>query len=772
MAELFFIIGVLCAACAGLIWLWWRERVKSREVRIHPLNPDESRLHALIEGTISATGETFFYALVREIAQYLEIDSVFIASRSDDNENLYRTQAYWCDEGYIMNQDISLTDSPCTGLGGFWYLETGASELFPRSIFLQKHFAVAGFFATHLQDSSGNVIGLLAGLHRSALHPQSQQIDIIKLFSARAAAELERKVHASSTLIEKERAQITLHSIGDGVITTDAKGLIDYMNPVAESLTGWRFHQAMGMSMEAVLHLEDEISGKVIPDPARRCLAEKRVISPKTENVLISRNGDHYSIQGTAAPMLNSQGNCIGVVLVFKDVTDSRRMQKMMVHQATHDPLTGLVNRSEFEMRVSKAIDSAQNFENSHALLFLDLDQFKIVNDTAGHIAGDELLKQISLLLVSQLRGRDTLGRMGGDEFAVLLENCPLNKASRVADILIDAIREYRFIWQDKTYQIGVSIGIVAITADSTNHTELMNQADQACYSAKDMGRGCAYVSTNLDLTHNDPKGETVKREDLLDAIANQRFQLLYQPIVSLSDESTGLHTRAELLLRMLGEQGDLIKPGTFIPAANRYGLMNKIDRWVITRLFRDYTHIFIQNPDLVLNVNLSAQSIADNSMIDFIINAFSDEIVSPGQICFEISETVLINNLSSASLFIEQVGSFGCAFALDNFGSGVSSFSYLKNIQVDFIKIDGNLIRDICDDIVDRTMIESINTMAQLLGIKSIAECADQQNVIDEIKTIGLDYAQGYYLGELVALDNFANLDASSRSISGVLIN
>ena len=772
MSELFFIGSVFCLVVAGLMWFRLRQPRRPDQAGANSVNPGDGRLHALIEGTIGTTGETFFYALVRELSQYLNVDSVLVASRSLDESSSYRTQAYWCDDGYIMNQTISLIDSPCTGVGGFWFLETSASELFPKSSLLQKNFPVAGFFAMHLQDSSGNIIGLLAGMHRDSLRPDNHQIDIIRLFSARAAAELERKLVVNETLMEKERAQITLHSIGDGVITTDSTGAIDYMNPVAETLTGWRFHQAMGMSMEAILHLEDEVSGRVIPDPARRCMAEKRVISPKTDNVLISRSGDRYSIQGTAAPMLDAQGNSIGVVLVFKDVSDSRRMQKMMVHQATHDPLTGLVNRSAFEERLKKALDSAHNFENTHALLFLDLDQFKIVNDSAGHVAGDELLKQISSLLVSQLRGRDTLGRLGGDEFAVLLENCPLSKASRVADILIDAVREYRFIWEDKTYQIGVSIGIVPITAESTDKTELMNHADQACYSAKDLGRGCAYIFSDHDLESSNPQGETVQREDLLNAINQERFQLLYQPIIAIVEDKTGMHTRAEVLLRMLSDRDEYISPGAFIPAATRYGMMGKIDRWVIARLFNDYSHIFMQNPNLVLNLNLSAQSVADDSMIDYVRQLFEKTVILPKQICFEISENVLINNLTSAGLFIEQIGDLGCAFALDNFGSGLSSFAYLKNIKVDFLKIDGDLIRDIKDDIVDRTMIESINTMAHLLGIRSIAECADSESVIHEIKKLGLDYAQGYYLGDLVSLDNFTNLGLENQNISGIVIN
>lgn len=450
MTELIFITVVAFAIAIIAFGLWMRGSGKAQGFGQRP-GMDDNRLHTLIEGTIGTTGDTLFYALVRELAQYLNLDAVLIACHTDDPLS-YRTQAYWCDESYVMNQLISLADSPCTESGGFSFLETAASELFPNSSLLRDRFQVAGFFAMHLQDSSGKPIGLLAGMHRYALRPNNHQIDIIKLFSARAAAELERSLAVSETLMEKERAQISLHSIGDGVITTDKTGAIDYMNPVAEKLTGWRFHQAMGMSMETIMHLEDELSGRVIPDPARHCLAEKRVISPKTDNVLISRSGERYSIQGTAAPMLNSQGSSVGVILVFKDVTDSRRQQKVIVHQATHDPLTGLVNRSEFEDRVEKAVESARDFENTHALLFLDLDQFKIVNDSAGHAAGDELLRQISSLLASQLRGRDTLGRLGGDEFSVLLENCPVSKASRVADALIDSIREYRFVWEDKSY--------------------------------------------------------------------------------------------------------------------------------------------------------------------------------------------------------------------------------------------------------------------------------------------------------------------------------
>jgi diguanylate cyclase (GGDEF)-like protein/PAS domain S-box-containing protein len=573
-------------------------------------------------------------------------------------------------------------------------------------------------------------------------------------------------------MIKKKRAQVTLHSIGDGVITTDSLGCIDYMNPVAETLTGWRYHLAMGMSLEAVFHLEDEITGKVIPDPALRCLSEKRIIAPKTDNILISRRGKRYSIQGTAAPMLNSQGVCTGVVLVFKDVTDSRRLQKKMVHQATHDPLTGLVNRAEFETRLDKALQSAKEFENTHALLYLDLDQFKVVNDSAGHAAGDELLRQISSLLASQLRGRDTLGRLGGDEFSVLLSNCPPNKAMKVANILIDAVREHRFVWEGKPYQLGVSIGMVSINADTSSKIVLLKQADQACYSAKDLGRGRVNVYTEKDAELARRRGEFIQVSEMRAAIDDERFEFFYQPIISLGTGENGLHTHAEALLRMIDQDGNLLSPGSFLPAAERYGLSEVVDRWVIEKILSDYPHIFMQNQGLVLSLNLSANSVADESLADFIVQQFDKTLVKPEQICFEITETAFNDTLTSASQLIERLRTLGCLFALDDFGSGYATFSMLKNLKVDFIKIDGAVVQDICDDAIDYAMVDSINSMAHILEIKTIAECADSEATIQTLKKLGVDYAQGFYLGKPVPLDEIAGVDTQSQIFSDTSVN
>ena len=769
MLEAILLATVSALTGVAASWFWLRTRAARQARRRQEERKD--RLHSLIESTVGTTGETFFYALVRELAQFLSVDAVLLAACTDEAEQNYQTLAYWCDGGYIMNHSVSLKNSPCGDGGGFWYMENSAGDLFAEVSLLRERFHASGFFAIRLQDSSGKPIGILAGLDRGALHPEKSDVHIIKLFAARAAAELERRLAMSETLMEKERAQITLHSIGDGVITTDNRGCIDYMNPVAEALTGWRYHQAMGLSMEAVLHLEEERSGFVVPDPAMRCLSEKRVIAPQNDNVLVSRSGERYEIQGTAAPMIDAQGNTIGVVLVFKDVTDSRRMQRMMAHQATHDPLTGLVNRTEFEQRLDKVLQSAKDFENTHALLFLDLDQFKIVNDTAGHVAGDELLKQISALLAGQLRGRDTLGRLGGDEFAVLLENCPLGKAKKVADMLIHAVREFRFVWDQKTYQVGVSIGIVPITAESTTRKQLMHDADQACYVAKDQGRGRAHAHSEADSGLTRHRGERLQRQDIRDALAREGFVLLYQPIIALDPERTRLHTRAEVLLRMLGDGGEIITPGAFLPAATRYGLMPQIDRWVIDRVFGTYPHIFMQNPDLVLSLNLSAPSIADDSLLEFIQQMFDKTVVSPHQICFEITENAMSHNLASAARLIKRLHAIGCCFAIDDFGSGLASFAALKELPVDFVKIDGSLVRNIGSDAVDTSMVESINAMAQLLDIRTIAESVDGEVPVDRLKAIGIDYAQGYYLGDLVPLDEIGNV-AQTSDLSEIHVN
>lgn len=730
----------------------------------------DQQLLQLVEGTAGSTGEAFLYGLVRELSLYLKVDTVMIVLNSANQLGEYTSLACWQDESYRVNYNINLTDVSFNQ-DGSCYFESGAAELLANSNLLKQDYRPEGLSCDLLQDSAGKTIGLLLFMDRSKLVLTDKNHSIVKTFTLRAAAELERNLMLNNILHEKERTQITLQSISDGVISTDDQGHINSMNPTAERLTGWRQIEAMGLPLESVFHLEDELTGEVIPDPALHCLQEKRVISPKTENILVAKTGSRFSIQGSAAPIMDNSGNGIGVVLVFKDVSDSRRWQKKMMHQATHDSLTGLVNRAEFEQRLEKSLNSARSQNLSHALLYLDLDRFKQVNDTAGHVAGDELLRQISAMLLDKLRARDTLGRLGGDEFSVLLENCPLDKARSVAEILLDTICDFHFIWEKKTYRVSVSIGIVAITESSVSQKQVMNHADLACYNAKDLGRGRIHIYTNQDEIKSQPSAQNLTASDLHEAMQNDRFQLYYQPVIVLQSKYQSL-THAEILLRLTREKGELVLPGAFIPAAERFNIMAQLDRWVIHTLFQQYAHVFVQNPDLLLSINISASSVGENDFAEFVKLQFEQSVVEPSQVCFEFAETLVINQLPDVNKLLQKLKTLGCFCALDDFGSGLSSFSYLKKLPLDFLKIDGVLTRDLSSDSVDLAMVKSINDMAHMLGLETIAENADNETIIELLKEAGVDHAQGFYLANPVSMSELDVFLDSESSVSKVKLN
>ncbi len=743
-----------------LIGLW---RLSQETARTHYLiekdqrqkQKDKDMLHSLVQGTSGATGDAFFFSLVKELSNYMNVDYVFIAIKKKNQNNVYTSLAHWSKNHYKAEEDIVVLDD-IFSRGSFCYAAENFEEKYGR-LLINSTFRVSGFLGSRLFNNKGEVIAVLIVMSPDKLLLSDSELSVMKIFSARAEAEIDRKKAEIDLIEEKERAHSSLKSIGDGVITTDECARIDFMNPAAENLTGWSEGLAKGLVLGSVFHLEDEESGDVIPDPALHCIEEKRMISPKTENVLVAKSGRRYSIKGSASPMFGVTGDCIGAVIVFSDVTASRQMERKIAFQASHDALTGLVNRTEFERRLDVAFKSAKEFEHSHVLLYLDLDQFKVVNDTAGHIAGDELLVQVARLLLEQLRNRDTLGRLGGDEFSVLLEHCPIAEAKVRAQTLIDAIRDFSFIWEKKTYHIGVSIGLVPINKESLSTVQILTQADLACYTAKDKGRGQAHVFTEDDAEVATRHRELLRAADLNEAIEQHRFELLYQPIIALNNDD---RMHGEVLLRLLDEHGDYILPGAFIPAAERYGIMDKVDRWVLSKLFGDYQHIFVQNPHLLLCVNLSGNSLSTDTLLPFILDLFNSSEVKPQQICFEITETAAINSLLQLNEFIKVLKAKGCYFALDDFGSGLSSFNYLKTMQVDYLKIDGHFVSDLCDDEVDRAMVKSINEMGHILGLKTIAECADNEHVVHLLKEMGVDYAQGYYLGDLVAMRDMCLVD------------
>ena len=555
-----------------------------------------------------------------------------------------------------------------------------------------------------------------------------------------------RKAAEQALFEAKEHAEVTLHSIGDAVITVDTGGRITYMNPVAESLTAWPASEAVGKAVAEVIRIVDEEAGQGMEDLVMQCLQQSCAVAHHDRILLVNRMDARHAIQQTAAPIRSRQGEVTGVVTVLRDVSTERTLKKELYWQATHDQLTGLHNRPEFEQKLDDAILDSRQTSTGHALLYLDLDQFKVVNDTCGHVAGDELLRQLANLLSRHVRNSDTLARLGGDEFGVLLEQCPIPKAMNIAHMLRETIRDFRFGWDNKTFEIGVSIGVVPVTPSSGSRNEVLSAADIACYAAKDLGRNRVHLyepdDNELALRHKEMRW--VSR--ITKALQENRFVLYQQTIIPVSSRS-GAPCHHEILVRMLDEDGKLVPPGAFIPAAERYNLMPAIDRWVIRTLFSaiDGFHDPAARPDSVFTVNLSGNSVNDETFMAFIRDQFDRFNVQPQRICFEITETSAIANLSQASEFIREMKKMGCLFALDDFGSGLSSFGYLKNLPVDFLKIDGQFIKDLVEDPIDEAMVRSINEIGHVMSMETIAEFVENDEILARLTDIGVDYAQGY---------------------------
>jgi diguanylate cyclase (GGDEF)-like protein/PAS domain S-box-containing protein len=559
----------------------------------------------------------------------------------------------------------------------------------------------------------------------------------------------ERKLYEEALFREKESAQITLQSIGDGVVTTDSEARVQYLNPVASELTGWRLDDAVGRNIDEIFRGFHEETCEPIENPVGVAMRRNRPIKSVRPALLIRRDGNELYIESTAAPIRDPLGNVTGGVLVFHDVSESRELNRRLSYAASHDVLTELVNRREFEQRLERALKSAKARETSYAVLYLDLDQFKIVNDACGHNAGDALLKQIGSLLKSKIRWRDTLARLGGDEFGVLLESCTMDEALRTAESLRENIADYRFTWDDRTFRLGVSIGVVPISAATDDVASLLSAADSACAAAKEAGRNRVYNYQENDIDLMKRRKEMQWAARISNALDENRFELFRQTIQPL--QPSGMHgAHYELLIRMRDEQGQLIAPGLFIAAAERYGLMTAIDRWVIGQAFTWLVSEADERERLSLcAINLSGQSLADEKFLPFVIEQFQRSGLSGSCICFEITETAAIASYSQANRFIHALKELGCRFALDDFGTGLSSFGYLKHFPVDFLKIDGSFVKEILHDPIDREMVRSINEIGHLTGKQTIAEFAENQEIITMLRGMGIDYAQGYGVSE-----------------------
>ncbi len=558
----------------------------------------------------------------------------------------------------------------------------------------------------------------------------------------------ERKVYEEALFREKESAQITLQSIGDGVATTDAEGCVEYLNPVAEELTGWRMDDAVGRPLEEIFRGFHEETCEPLENPLTQAMERNRALKSVRPTLLIRRDGNELYVESTASPIRNDKGDVSGGVLVFHDVSESRELNRRLSYHASHDILTGLVNRREFENRVDRALKSAKAREASYALLYLDLDRFKIINDTCGHQAGDTLLGQLGALLKARIRWRDCLSRLGGDEFCVLLESCSLDEAMRSAEGLVKAIEEFKFNWEDRSFKLTVSIGVVPITSDNEDVAAIINAADSACQAAKEGGRNRIHSFEENDIDLMRRRREIQWAARITNALEENRFELFRQTIMPLQEEEHGDHY--ELLLRMRDEKGSLVSPDLFITAAERYGIMPNVDRWVVENALRWLVSEADERERLAMcSINLSGQSLADDKFLPFVVEQFHRSGLDGSLICFEITETSAIASYAQASRFINALKELGCRFALDDFGTGLSSFGYLKHFPVDFLKIDGSFVKEILHDPIDREMVRSINEIGHLTHKKTIAEFAENEEIIVMLRGMGIDYAQGYGVSE-----------------------
>ena len=546
----------------------------------------------------------------------------------------------------------------------------------------------------------------------------------------------------------KRQAQYTLESIAEGVITTDNDGRIDYMNHSAEVLIGTNRDDAVGHKVGELFTLVDDADRRPLGDPVERSLAMRRRVNMGRRAVMVTSDGEQeHSIEISASPIRGPSNSISGTVVVFHDVGELRGLTRTMSYQATHDPLTGLINRREFERRLDEAMDDAHAEEAVHMLFYMDLDRFKAVNDSCGHLAGDNMLREVASLIKEQVRDSDFVGRLGGDEFGALLIGCPIEKARQIATDICNAIADYRFVWKDKIFNIGISIGLVEISHVSGELQDVMSAADSACYVAKQQGRGKVHVYSARDEAIARERGDIQWLRQLQTALHEDKFELAVQPIIAMSG---GVESgpSVEVLIRLPDAQGRIADTAEFLRPAERYQLMPQIDRWVVSA-----TLTAIAANDIRITsgrscaINLSGQTLGDESFLSYVVESLDRSGVAPSAVCFEVTETAILSNVQQAQRFIEVLHGIGCEFSLDDFGSGLGSFASLKHLPIDYLKIDGSYTRNLQTDEVNQEMVTAMIKLARTMQFRIVAEQVEQQEDFDWLRDVGVDFAQGHFI-------------------------
>ncbi len=559
------------------------------------------------------------------------------------------------------------------------------------------------------------------------------------------------KFESNEKLKKQERwSSAILHSIEDGIIATNQNGLIEFMNPVAEKITNYFQDDVKNLSLHEIFELTDNKTQSMTTMPVfSKSNTEPFIFK---DSSLSNKKCDRIHVEGSIAAIIDKNSTIEGQVLAFRDITEKHKLSQTISYQSKHDTLTGLLNREWFSKTLDELIEESITDGTSHAFLYMDLDQFRVVNDVCGHTAGDEMLLTTASVINKVIRSSDTCARLGGDEFGILLKGAHLQQALFIAKRLQSRLVESKVIRDKQVFNINTSIGIVMLTENSKDLQSVLAAADDACFIAKDEGGKKITVYNDDENLFVKRRGEMQWISKLTKALEEHQFELFYQPIEPIEQKSVE-SKKCEVLIRMKDGNNGHIPPNDFLPAAERYKLMPAIDRWVINNAFLNHKllsdRIGKENNNYMFSVNLSPDFLAEDDSLDFIIFKFKEYKIDPKQICFEITETTAIGNMQAATDFIHKLKDIGCLFSLDDFGSGFSSFNYLKNLPVDFLKIDGIFVKDMDEDSVNRAMVEAINSLGQVIGLKTIAEFVRNADIIKELRKIGVDYIQGYEIGK-----------------------
>lgn len=545
-------------------------------------------------------------------------------------------------------------------------------------------------------------------------------------------------------------------------IVTDTDGIVQYLNEPAARLTACSEAEAVGKPIHTVVKLGGSTNGRQMEGYVTQALAKAMATPLGSDTVLIRADGTQVAVEGSVAPVHGRDNRIAGTLVLLQDVSQLRKIANSLAHEASHDALTGLVNRRAFQARLETAFEGSLKRNESHALCYLDLDQFKVINDSCGHAAGDQLLCKVSEQLKSMLHANATLARLGGDEFGLLIQNAGLDEAVRIAERMLSAIKALRFNWEGKTFTIGVSIGVTVMTRRSGDVKAVVSIADAACYVAKEKGRNRVQVFNPDDIELDQRQQEMRVLSRITSALDENRYILYYQPIIPVCASHEDRKQHCEILVRMINTDGTLVQPAQFIPAAERYNLMPALDRWIIKRVFEAF-HKRYPTRELKRtqqwSVNISGASLSCDGFFEFIRDQAARNEIEPQSICFEITETAAIADIQRVSKFLWGLRIDGFRVALDDFGIGMSSFSYLKSLPVDYVKIDGEFVKNILDDKVSLAMTEAIIRVAGVMGIQTVAEYVENIAILEKLREIGVSYAQGYGISEPISLEETSNV-------------